>query len=152
MPHSHHVQEAEMTNSHWRIAMCLLVGVICVPTLPSWAGARLGIEVDEPECKILQPADKDGDIEIAIKVTVQNTSETEAEVKTIIQGIDREGFEVFEVRLSDAVKAGQSRVLTDSDFMQERRFKSIVRWRVEEVTVRPGQPGNAAQPPSEAPR
>jgi hypothetical protein len=141
-----------MTSSHWRIAMCLLVGAICAPAQPSWAVSRLSIEVDDPECKILQPADKDGDIEIAIKVTVQNTSETEVEVKTIIQGIDREGFEVFEVRLSDAVKAGQSRVLTDSDFLQERRFKSIVRWRVEEVTVRPGQPGSAVQATPDAPR
>jgi hypothetical protein len=141
-----------MTNSRSRIAGCFILGALCVPALPTMAGARLSVEVDEPECKILQAADKDGDLEIAIKVSVQNTSESEAEVKAIVQGIDREGFEVFELRLSDAIKAGQTRVLTDSDFLQERRYKTIVRWRVEEVTVRPGQPGSAAQPTPDAPR
>ena len=152
MSHRRRAQEVEMANSHWRMAAWVLLGALCAPALPSWAGSRVGIEVDEPECKILQPADKDGDLEFALKVTVQNNSDTEMEVKTIIQGIDREGFEVFEVRLSDAIKAGKSRVLTDSDFLQERRFKSIVRWRVEELTARPGPSSDSAPQASDAQR
>ena len=53
--------------------------------------------------------------------------------------------------LSDVVKGGQSQALTGSDYIQERRYKSIVKWQVKEVTVTGGQPNNAMQSPTGTP-
>jgi hypothetical protein len=110
--------------------MILLVSLM-VP-IADVAAAPPGLETSGLAHKVLSGPDDEGDLEISVKVSVRNTTEADQEAQVIIRAVDKEEFEVFEVRLSGKVKAGQTRVLTDTQFISEKLYKSIVRWEVEE--------------------
>ena len=114
-----------------RIRPLVLVVLLAMmsPTLfPQAAAPPAGIEVTGPGHKVLTGPDEDGDLEISVKLTVKNTTESDLRVEVTVQAIDAEDFEVFEVRLSGTVKAKQSRVLTDSKYISEKLYK----WQAEE--------------------
>jgi hypothetical protein len=80
--------------------------------LPMTAVAAQGVEFSGLAHKVLAGPDQD--------------------VEVFVRAVDKEDFEVFDVRLRGRVKAGQTRVLSDTQFIGEKLFKSIVRWEVEE--------------------
>jgi len=141
-----------MTKTISRVVAILFVVAFAISVDASSAAPHLGIEVGEPQIKVIDGPDDDGDLRISVKVTVKNTTETEMNVELNVQALDRDNFEVFDMFLSDAVRAGQERVLTDTDYIQERTYKSVAKWRVEEVTARGGQPNNTVQPSTAASR
>ncbi|HOO76303.1 MAG TPA: hypothetical protein PLI51_00190 [bacterium] len=116
-----------------------------VPIAASSDGPHLGIEIGEPTVKVVEGPDYDNDLTISISVRVKNTTEREVAVEVIVQGLDREGAELFDTFLNDALKPGQTRVFTDSVYIRNGLYKSIVIWRVEEATIRGGEPNNAPQ-------
>lgn len=109
-----------------------IVFVLCAFVVNGMATSQPGLEVSDLSHKILSKPDEDGDLEISIKVNVRNTTETDIEAAIVVRGLDKEDYEVFEVPLSGKVKAKQSRVLTDSWYINEKRYKSIERWEVED--------------------
>ena len=86
----------------------------------------------EVSCKLLAGPDVVGDMDVALKVTVSSSSENDIDAKITVRALDSEDFEVFETYLDGIVRAGETRVLTDTDFINERIYKTIVRWEVEE--------------------
>ena len=96
------------------------------------AGAR-GIEYGEVGHKVVddQP-DRDGELKISIKLSVRNDSDEDIDVDLTIRALDAEGFEVFEAGLEGAVRAGETRVLTDSNYISPRIYKMISRWEIED--------------------
>lgn len=140
-----------MGTSAKRLAAMLLLGTIVGSPGGAAAGSSLGLEIDDPESKVLEGADDEGDLTVGIRVSVKNTSENEESVELVVQGLDRDGYELFEFYMSGVVKAGQTRNLTERDFVPENIHKSIVRWRVDQVSIRGAQAGRAAGPGSAPP-
>jgi len=130
-------------DRHILIALVLLL--VAVPLVASPGAPHLGVEIGEPAVKILEGPDDDSDLTVRISVRVKNTTERELAVDLIVQGLDREGSELYDLHLNDAVKPGLERTFTDTNYIKERVFKSVTTWRVEEATIRGGQPNNTLQ-------
>ena len=73
--------------------------------------------------------DEDGDMELAIKATVENGSGGE-DITIWIQGVDAEGFEVEDTYLDGNVPPGGSRTLTRKILIKGELYKQISRWQV----------------------
>jgi hypothetical protein len=114
----------------------VVITLTCLLALPALAAApRLGIEVDPPEHKVIDGPNEDGDLDLSVKVMVKNTLDMDESVQVVVQAIDRDEFEVLEVVMSGPIRAGKSRSLTQSAVLQQDAYRSIVAWRVEEVTI-----------------
>ncbi len=122
------------------VLLLVAVSLVASPSVP-----HLGVEIGEPAVKILEGPDDDNDLTVSISVRVKNTTDRELAVDLIVQGVDRDGNELSDLHLSDAVKPGQERVFTDTTYIKDKVFKSVTTWRVEEATIRGGQPNNALQ-------
>ena len=140
-----------MFKSPSRLWALLFVIAIIPSSHADLSAAPLGLDVGAPQHKILGGPDEDADLEISVKVMVKNTSGQVQHVDLVVHALDREGFEVFEIFLSGVLKGGQTRAITGSDYIQERRYKTIVGWQIKEVTITGGQPDGDAQPPAEHP-
>jgi len=104
--------------------------------VPSFAAApRLGIEVAAPEHKVLEGPNEDGELDISVKVMVKNTLDMDESVQIVVQALDRDDFEVLEVVLAGPIRAGKARPLTQSAMLQNDAYRTIVAWRVEEVSI-----------------
>ena len=53
-------------------------------------------------------------------------------MKVVVRAVDAEEYEVFDVQLTGKVKAREARILTDTQFISEKVYKTIVRWEVED--------------------
>jgi len=114
----------------------VVMSVACVLAFPTFAAApRLGIEVAPPEHKVLDGPNADGDLDLSVKVMVKNTLDMDESVQIVVQALDRDDYEVLEVVLSGPVRAGKSRPLTQSAMLQQDVYRTVVAWRVEEVTI-----------------
>lgn len=82
--------------------------------------------------KVLGGPDEDGDLKISIKVTVRNTTGGDQDVKVVVRAVDNDHYEVFDVELSGKVKAGETRTLTDTQYINEKLYKTIARWEIED--------------------
>ena len=82
--------------------------------------------------KVVAGPDSDGDLEISVKLTARNTTDDDQNVKVIVRAVDREDYEVFDMALTGKVKARESRVLTDTQFISEKVYKTVVRWEIED--------------------
>lgn len=117
-----------------RAALVMLSTVLF--TVPSLAAPpRLGIEIAPPEHKVLDGPNADGDVELSVKVMVKNTLDMDESVQIVVQALDRDDFEVLEVLLAGPIRAGKARPLTQSALLQKDVYRTIVAWRVEEVTI-----------------
>ncbi len=104
--------------------------------LPAFAAApRLGIEVAAPEHKVIDGPNEDGDLDLSVKVMVKNTLDMDESVQIVVQAVDRDDFEVLEVVMSGPIRAGKARPLSQSAVLQQEAYRTIVAWRVEEVTI-----------------
>lgn len=90
------------------------------------------LEFGNIESKVLSGPDTDGDVWFSVKVEARNESDTERYVDITIRGVDQEGFEVVELNLKGTVKAGQKRMLTDSNYVNAKSYKTIVKWEIED--------------------
>jgi hypothetical protein len=134
-----------------RTAVVILTGLLmAVAATASWGAPALGVEIGEPTVKVVLGADDEGDVTISLSVHVKNITERVLAVRLIIQGLDREGAELFDVTLDDALNRGEERVFTDTAYVKEQVFKSITGWRIEEATIRSGQANIGAQAPASA--
>jgi hypothetical protein len=136
-----------------RVVVALLVGLmLAVPSPASSAAApRLGIEIASPEHKVLEGPNEDGDLELSVKVMVKNTLEMDESVQIVVQALDRDDYEVLEVVLAGPIRAGKARPLTQSALLQKEVYRTIVAWRVEEVTIT-ALPADAPESKASAPR
>ena len=113
-----------------------VIPMILMIAAPSFAAPpRLGIEVAAPEHKVLDGPNADGDLELSVKVMVKNTLDMDESVQIVVQALDRDDYEVLEVVLAGPVRAGKARPLTQSALLQKDVYRTIVAWRVEEVTI-----------------
>ena|SRR6185503_4692984 len=114
----------------WKLLSILaLISAFDIQTM---AAPTPGLEASGLTHKVLSGPDDDGDLKISIKVTVLNTTEAEIDAAVVARAVDKEDFEVFDVRLTGKVKAGKIRVLTDTQFITEKLYKSIARWEIED--------------------
>ena len=73
--------------------------------------------------------DEDGDVQLAIKATVENGSDSE-DVGMWLQGVDAEGFEVEDAYLAANITVGGSQTLTTKIFIKGELYKQISRWQI----------------------
>ena len=75
--------------------------------------------------------DDDGYISIAIKAQVQNGSD-ETECFITLQGLDRDGFAIYDIHLEGTIPIGSSKVLTKrEDYVDKKIFEQIVDWQAQ---------------------
>jgi hypothetical protein len=115
------------------VAVIPMILMIAVPSIA--APPRLGIEIAPPEHKVLDGPNADGDLELSVKVMVKNTLDMDESVQIVVQALDRDEYEVLEVVLAGPIRAGKARPLTQSALLQKDVYRTIVTWRVEEVTI-----------------
>lgn len=73
--------------------------------------------------------DDDGDISVAIKAQVQNGSD-ETECFIELQGLDRDGFAIYETHLTGTIPIGSSKVLTArKGYVNKKIFEQIKSWQ-----------------------
>lgn len=106
--------------------------VLTLPLIGTAMSAQKELEFSGLSHKVLGGPDSDGDLEISVKVTVQNLTARDQEVKVVARAVDSEGYEVFDVQLTGKVKPKETKILTDTQFINEKLYKSIVRWEIEE--------------------
>lgn len=110
----------------------LTTSVIILALVGSVLSAQQGLEFSGLAHKVLAGPDSDGDLQISIKVNVRNTTKTDHDAKVVVRAVDNDDYEVYDVQLTGKVKAGQTRTLTDTQYINEKVYKSIVRWEIED--------------------
>ena len=79
--------------------------------------------------KVLKREEDEGTLDFAIKADVANHGENE-EVMVEIQGLDRDGFEVYALYLRGRVPRGSSKTLSiKEDYVSFADFNGIVKWQ-----------------------
>jgi hypothetical protein len=106
--------------------------ILALPLLTPAIEPQKGLEFSGLAHKVLGGPDDDGDLEISVKVNVRNTTGKDQDVKVIVRAVDGEDYEVFDIQLNGTVKARGTRVLTDTQFINENLYKTIVRWEIED--------------------
>lgn len=73
-------------------------------------------------------SEDESEISFAIKAVVQNRSD-DPKVVVELQGLDRDGFAIYDAILEGTIPIGTSRVLTDrKDSVDKKLFEQIVGW------------------------
>lgn len=86
------------------------------------------IKVSDIATKVVGKED-DGELSFAIKALVENNTDEE-EICVPLQGLDDDGFEMYEVILEGNISVGQSKVLTTKEsYVDQKLFNQIVEWR-----------------------
>jgi hypothetical protein len=117
-----------MTNT-----LTLFLLSVLFPSSVAVLDSTPGIEYGEVAHKVVDDhPDQDGELKISIKLSVRNDSDEDVSVDVMIRALDAEGFEVFEANLEGTVRAGATRVLTDSNYISPRIYKMISRWEIED--------------------
>src|SRR5215475_250938 len=106
--------------------------VLLLALVGSVVSAQQGVEFSGLAHKVLSGPDSDGDLLISIKLNARNATDIDQDAKVVVRAVDKDDYEVFDVQLIGKVKAGQMRILTDTQFINEKVYKSIVRWEIEE--------------------
>jgi hypothetical protein len=106
--------------------------ILTLPLISSAVSAPKGLEFSGLAHKVVDGPDDDGDLEISIKVNVRNMTGKDQDVKIKVRAVDAEDYEVFDMPITGIVKARESRVLTDTQFISEKVYKTIVRWEIED--------------------
>jgi hypothetical protein len=109
------------------ILRCLILALFVAP-----AFALEGVEVSGVEHRVLEGPDEDGELYVSFKATVKNTFAEERELEVWLQAVDKDGYEVFDVPLKGRFKPSEQRTLTDTQWIKEKLYKTIVKWQVEE--------------------
>lgn len=122
-----------MNHGAWVRAIPLAVAVTIVPSFPS-SGGELphGVVVERIDHKVLSGPDEDGDLKISVKVVLRNSTDEDVVVDLEIEAIDSDDFEVLDVSLSGMVAAKGSRSLSDWQYVNEKSYKSIAKWQLDE--------------------
>ena len=110
----------------------LTTSVLILALVGSVVSAQQGLEFSGLAHKVLAGPDSDGDLQISIKVNVRNPTSADHDAKVVVRAVDNDDYEVFDVQLTGKVKAGQTRILTDTQFINEKVYKSIARWEIED--------------------
>ena len=106
---------------------------LMIPFIACTASIALeGLELTDLQHKILRGPDSDNEYFISVKLTVKNLETTERNVKIYVQALDVEEFEVFEISLEGTLKANETRVLSDTGWIDESVYRTIMLWQVEE--------------------
>src|SRR5262245_43806743 len=116
-------------------AVLVILASLLLAAESTAAPPRLGIEIAPPEHKVLDGPNADGDLELSVKVMVKNTLDMDESVQIVVQAVDRDEYEVLELVPSGPIRAGKARPLTQSALLQKDVYRTIVAWRVEEVSI-----------------
>lgn len=74
-------------------------------------------------------SEDEDDFSFAIKALVQNGSD-DPKVFVRLQGLDSDGFEIYDVILKSTIPIGASKVLTTrEDYVDKELFEQIVVWQ-----------------------
>ena len=74
-------------------------------------------------------SEDEGEISFAIKALVQNGSDG-PELYVKLQGLDSDGFEIYDVMLTGTIPIGTNKVLTTrEDYVDKKIFEQIRSWQ-----------------------
>lgn len=85
--------------------------------------------------KLRGDPDDAGEVCFAIVADVTNHTRNPVEVSVDIQAVDDEGFELMDLTLRGPLGPGETRRLSDQDYMRHKDYLAIAKWQVEEVSV-----------------
>ena len=73
-------------------------------------------------------SEDEDDFSFAIKALVQNGSD-DPDVLVKVQGLDSDGFEIFDLWLEGTIPTGASKVLTTREYVDKELFEQIKSWQ-----------------------
>jgi hypothetical protein len=112
--------------------LVILSLILTLPLISPATTLPKGLEFSGLAHKVLNGPDDDGDLEISVKLTVRNMTAKDQDVKVVVRAVDAEEYEVFDVQLTGKVKAREARTLTDTQYIPDKVYKTIVRWEIED--------------------
>ena len=87
------------------------------------------MKVSDIVTKVIKKEDEDGDISFAIKALIENDSDDE-DIYVNLQGLDSDGFEIYDVTLTGKISIGKSNTLTTKvTYINKELFEQIVTWQ-----------------------
>lgn len=112
-----------------RLLLVMSIGTLVL--IGTVVAASQGLEFTGLGHKVLSGPDSDGDLEISVKINVRNPTNADQDAKVVVRAVDKEGYEVFDVELTGKVKAGETRILTDTQYIKEKVYNTIIKWEIE---------------------
>ncbi|HEU4434780.1 MAG TPA: hypothetical protein VFR51_15450 [Pyrinomonadaceae bacterium] len=106
--------------------------ILTLPLISPATSLPKGLEFSGLAHKVVDGPDEDSDLEISVKVNVRNTTGKDRDVKIKVRAVDAEEYEVFDMPITGIVNAHETRVLTDTQFISEKVYRTIVRWEIED--------------------
>ena len=90
------------------------------------------MKISNISTKLISTNDEAGVISFSIKALVENDTD-DAEVFVELQGLDSDGFEIYDLTLQGNIPIERSKVLTmKEDYVDKELFEQIVRWQDKE--------------------
>jgi hypothetical protein len=96
------------------------------------APALEGVEVVGVDHEVLHGPEEEGDLIISVKAGLGNLLKDDRQIVVVVQAVDEDGYEVFDVEPKGRFQAEETRALTDARWIRQRLHDSIVRRQVEE--------------------
>jgi hypothetical protein len=84
--------------------------------------------------KSLHQRTTEGEVWISAKATIQNNTSFSKRIEVRIQGIDAEGFELEDVYLEATFSPGETKDVTNREFMADSILAKISHWQVGSIT------------------
>ena len=78
--------------------------------------------------------EEDGEIEFSVKILVENKFD-DPDVILEIQGLDSEGFEIFDIIVTGNVPFGNKKSLTTRDEVNAKLYKRITNWQDKDKSI-----------------
>lgn len=93
------------------------------------------VTVGKIATKLRSEPDESGDVSYAIAVDVTNNTQQAVEAFVDLQAVDSDGFELTDVTLRGSLGPGETKRLSDQNYMPHRDFLAIAKWQVEDAGI-----------------
>lgn len=89
--------------------------------------------VSDLAVKSLKQYTTDGELWFSAKVTVKNNISSAKTIEIIIQGIDKDSFEIEDVYLEGYFNPNETKTLTNREFSPIDEFNKIIKWQIRKI-------------------
>ncbi len=105
----------------------------------SWAASSMDgcIRTSDPSGRAQGDADAHGNVAFAVKVTTKNDCDGERSVQLVMQGVDKDGYEIAKGLIYGDVPAKSSVIVTGSVPVKASEAGKIVAWQVSMMAAIP---------------
>jgi hypothetical protein len=93
------------------------------------------VSVGEIVTKLRSERDDSGDVWFAIAADVTNNTQDPVEIRLKLQAVDSDGFELTDLALRGVLRPGETKRLSDQDYMPHKDYLAIAKWQIDSLSV-----------------